>query len=79
MYFQTINQCIIFYHKITGTMKNLKLLFAFVLPIFGLNSIAQNEKLSIGVKLLPGLSKATNQIENNFIFSLGWGGQFVEI
>lgn len=58
-------------------MKVFKLYFLIALLILGLQSFAQNEKISIGIKLLPGLSKTTNRVENNFKFSMGGGCQFV--
>ncbi len=58
-------------------MKNTKLQLLIVILIFGIQSFAQNEKISIGVKLLPGISKSVGLVETNFKFSIGGGVQFV--
>lgn len=58
-------------------MKKLMLYLSIVFLFLGSHSFSQNEKISIGVKLLPGMSKASEQIENNFKFSMGSGFQFV--
>jgi len=58
-------------------MKNLKLQLLIVILIFGFQSFAQNEKISIGVKLLPGISKSVGLVETNFKFSIEGGVQFV--
>lgn len=58
-------------------MNNLKLSFLFVSTIIVVNTFAQSEKISIGAKLLPGISKSVGLVETNFKFSMGGGVQFV--
>ena len=58
-------------------MKNLKFYLSVSILILGLQTFAQNEKISIGVKLLPGISKSNGVIKTNFKFSMGGGVQFV--
>lgn len=58
-------------------MKNLKFYLIMAILLLGLQTFAQNEKISIGVKLFPGISKSNGVIETNFKFSMGGGVQFV--
>jgi len=58
-------------------MKNLQLHLSIVILLFGMQSFAQNEKISIGIKLFPGLSKSVGSIDTKFKFSMGEGVQFV--
>ncbi|MCD4731787.1 MAG: hypothetical protein K8R74_14370, partial [Bacteroidales bacterium] len=58
-------------------MKHLKIYLWIVILVLGLQSFAQNEKISVGIKLLPGISKSVGLIETNLKFSMGGGVQFV--
>lgn len=57
-------------------MKELRLYLSIVIFLFGLQVFSQNEKISIGAKLLPGMSKSNGAIETKFKSSIGGGFQF---
>jgi len=57
-------------------MKNLKNSLLIVAIIISLQATAQNEKLSIGVKLLPGISNTDQKLINtSWKFTYGAGMQ----